>query len=65
MDNAPESWFLLGTTFGYTHLPAEGTCQPVTYFARHRLCLKVTELILSVQQTPSEQKETPVKLDNQ
>lgn len=60
MDNAPKSWLLLRTTPRHTHLPAEGTRQPVTYLTRHRLCLQVAELILGVQKTPSQQTETSV-----
>lgn len=64
MDDAPESRLLLGTTLGHAHLPAEGARQPITYLAGHRLRLQVAELVFSVQQTPAEQKETPVSLDN-
>lgn len=60
MDNAPKSWLLLRTTPRHTHLPAEGTGQPVTYLTGHRLCLQVAELILGVQKTPSRQTETCV-----
>lgn len=58
MDNAPKSWLLLRTTPRHTHLPAEGTRQPVTYLTGHRLCLQVAELILGVQKTPSGRTET-------
>lgn len=60
MDNTPESWLLLRTTLGHTHLPAEGTCQPITHFTWHWFCLQVAEFVLSIQQTPSRQTETPV-----
>lgn len=56
MDDAPESWLLLGAALGHAHLPAEGTGQPITDLTGHRLCLQVAELVLGVQQTPAEHK---------
>ena len=55
---ASESWLLLRTALGYTHLPAECAGQPISYFAGHRLHLQVAELVLCVQQTPADQKNT-------